>query len=49
LEGLKSHINTQNNSINKLNNDLHYILHGKHLRRYGEPVSNKNFRRIAPG
>lgn len=35
LEGLKSHINTQNNSTSQLNNDLHYILHGKPLRRYG--------------
>lgn len=35
LEGLKSHINTQNNSCSQLNLDLHYILHGRKLRKYG--------------
>lgn len=49
LEGLKSHINTQNNSTTQLNSDLHYILHGKKLRKYGEPINNENFRRVAPG
>ena len=34
-EGLKSAINTSNNSIHQLNEDLHYILRGKTFRKYG--------------
>jgi tubulin polyglutamylase TTLL5 len=34
-EGRKSLINPMNNSIQQLNRDLHYILHGRPLRSYG--------------
>jgi len=34
-EGLKSSINTGNNSTSQLNEDLDYILRGQKLRRYG--------------
>ena len=46
LEGLKSHINTNNNSVQQLNGDLEYILHGRKLEDRRE---NKNFRKVIPG
>jgi tubulin polyglutamylase TTLL5 len=46
-EGLKSSINVATNSAWQLDQDLHYILNGQKLRRYGE-VGHKNFKTIAP-
>lgn len=33
----------------QLDLDLHYILHGRKMKRYGEWNINENFRRVAPG
>ena len=47
--GLKSTINTQNNSKQQMNRDLTYILDGKTMRKVGEmPKFMGNFERLAP-
>lgn len=47
--GLKSTINTQNNSKQQMNRDLTYILDGKVIRKVGEPPRFMgNFERLAP-
>lgn len=47
--GLKSTINTQNNSKMMMNRDLSYILDGKVMRKVGEmPKFLGNFERLAP-
>ena len=45
---MKSSINTGNNSIKQLNEDISYILRGQKMRKYGEAVENSNFKMIAP-
>ena len=48
-QGLKSNINTQNNSKQQMNRDLTYILNGKNIRKVGEiPKFMGNFERLAP-
>lgn len=48
-QGLKSTINTQNNSKQQMNRDLTYILNGKSIRKVGEmPSFLGNFERLAP-
>jgi hypothetical protein len=47
-EGLKSSINTNNNSWQQLDEDLNYVLQGKELRKYGDRDRHKNFKTIAP-
>jgi hypothetical protein len=47
-EGLKSSISTSGNSVHQLDQDLHYILHGKPLRRYGQAPSHPHFKQLAP-
>ena len=47
-EGLKSSIITSTNSTWQFNEDLNYVLHGKKLRKYGEPPENNNFKILAP-
>lgn len=46
-EGLKSSINVSTNSNWQLDEDLHYILNGQKLRKYGE-TSHRNFKTVAP-
>lgn len=42
MEGLKSHINTHNNSIAQLDMDLHYILHGRPIGPKAMKSGNEN-------
>ena len=47
-EGLKSSINTSNNSWQQLDEDLNYVLIGKTFKKYGARDTHPNFKTIAP-